>query len=53
MSDVEVQLLGPAAVVLSYRALARRAGEPYGAFAGSVYTLVAGEWLMAYHQQSV
>lgn len=54
LEDVRLAALGADAVVLTYRATARRnEDEPeYRARASSAYVHRGGEWLLAFHQQT-
>lgn len=54
LEDVRFASLAPQAVLLSYRAIARRDADEgeYHARASSAYIHRGGEWLLAFHQQS-
>lgn len=54
LEEVRFASLGPEAVLLSYRAIARRDADAaaYRSRASSAYIHRGGEWLLAFHQQS-
>lgn len=54
MSEPRLIRLSEDAVLLTYRAAARREGddEPYHAHASSVYVRRNGDWRLAFHQQT-
>jgi hypothetical protein len=53
IDDPEVVRLTEQSAVLTYRATARRSGEPeYHALMSSVYVETLGVWRMAFHQQT-
>jgi len=55
MQDVRVVPLADDAAVLTYRAVARRAGEAvdYVASISTVYVRQDGDWKLAFHQQTL
>ena len=52
MGEVRLATIGADAVVLVYRARARRGDQDYSALVSSVYAKQAGEWKLAVHHQS-
>lgn len=54
MSDICMRSVGTTAVMLSYRARARKAGSAaeYSARVGSVYFSEGNEWKLAFHQHT-
>jgi hypothetical protein len=53
MSDRMLSRIGDQAVVLAYRAEARRGdGDPYRAFCSSTYAKTPDDWRLAQHQHT-
>lgn len=54
ITEPEVRSLNTGAMLLVYRAVARRAGETalYAALAASVYATRDGDWRLVFHQQT-
>ena len=52
LADARVLALASDAVVVAYRATARRSGSTYAALCNSTYRRTDGRWRLALHQQT-